>query len=181
MAVYLLVETLIKGFISLLSAYYSQEDMRDVLITDQYPDREKEGEQRPRIVVKRGSMTLQAGSMHTDIASEDLFTGEGSRLMPVSCDIVLMCLSRVGVEAERIAAEVADMLWAEQNQICAGMPVQSIGSVTIGGEEMLEVQGDVTEWVNVPLGIGMLARLEQHYGPQGELLLGVDYSRRTSE
>ena len=152
-----LVDHILSSFITFVQSYYlTVKKDSSMIVTDQYPDTDDKGEKRPRIVVRRMRLSKQRDTaIARDRMSLDLKTGIEERLSLSDFGISIECLSRDGLKSERMALGIFNQLDLEELQICRELPVHSIDTMSVEDEQMLEIKGVRTEWVNVPIRLAM--------------------------
>ena len=109
------------------------ENITEVVITDQSPIARETVEKMPAIVVMRGS--AQPGNIVlNDFSSSDMKTGRHSYTDLISATMTFNCISRVGREAQRLASTSHMMVQRLKRDLLRGGNIHHIGPITMGAE-----------------------------------------------
>ena len=162
---------LIGILIGFVRAYYKHTG-EDIPVSDKYPDTDDLGEQRPRVIVYRGNLKRHEMGLRGDRADAlGGAPGNEAYLSLVTASVVVNCLSRAGLEAERIAMEIAQQIFVYDQDIAKkSSAIHHIGGVEVGAEEKLEVNGEKTEWASVSVTIPISCSLHTTVAPVGQIL-----------
>lgn len=159
---------LVKVLISFLNGYYEQRGSvtgQDILVTAQYPDREEEGEKRPRVVVKRGGLGWLPVGISNDFAGRDVSKGITHTSSLVRSNPTIFGVSSVGIEAGKIANEIFNTIFLyhdDLHEITKGF-IHSLISMDLGDEEPIKIEGDTTEYVQVPVSVSLACSVHMSY------------------
>ena len=137
-----------------------EQDKNTIWISDSYPEVASASELRPAIVVKRGEVVDNVSFLGGDIQEMDWAAGSYTESSLVGGSIQLLCLSRQGVEAEAVAFELFSLIRLMREEIIVGSQIHSIQKIRMGEEKDLEIQGDRTEWMAVPLDVMYTSQLD---------------------
>ena len=143
--------------------YYldNEESGRSTIwISDSYPDVATSSELRPAIVIKRGEIADEVQFLGGNMQEMDWVDGSYTESTLVGGSIQLQCLSRQGVEAEALAFELFALIRLMREEIIVGSKIHGIQKITMGPEKDLEIQGDRTEWMVVPLDVMYTTQLD---------------------
>ena len=143
--------------------YFIEDDKRDrstIWISDSYPELAASSELRPAIVAKRGEIVDDVQFLGGNLESMDWAKGSYVESNIVGGSVQLQCLSREGVEAEAIAFELFSLIRLMREEIIVDSKIHSLQKVRMGQEKDLEIQGDRTEWMVVPLDVMYTAQLD---------------------
>ena len=146
-----------------------------IWIGDQFPETPDRGEQRPAIVGRRGTLQWRFGSLYAGLRSLDIPTGAIEYSNLVSAGIVLQCASSEGVEAERLATELLQLVLMMESQIVRRSKIQQVWSAEVGEEQPIEIKGAEIEWSMVPLSVAVMVQGEFGVEPvDPDILRGND-------
>lgn len=131
-----------------------------IWISDSYPALASSSELRPAVVARRGEIVDETQFLGGNIQDMDWARGSYVESSLFFGSIQLQCLSRQGVEAEAIAFELFSLIRLMREEIIVGSKIHSLQKIRMGPEKDLEIQGDRTEWMVVPLDVMYTAQLD---------------------
>lgn len=135
--------------------HYDQDDTKtEIIISDIHAVDLKMAGMRPAIVAVRGPMSWQGPGLGS-ILSRDIPTGRYDFKELLTGSVALSCISREGVEAEEIAHIVFNS-FKYFRPILQKYGFFQIKSLSIGGENLVEIDGSNDMLVVVPVTISAM-------------------------
>jgi len=130
-----------------------------LFIGDQFPKGLEQSDWRPAIITRRSDFRWQAQGLGDDMIARDLARDIVDYTRLYTGGVVIHCVSAEGLEAERLAWIINDLLLLYWDQVRAQVPLFDWSGLVIGAEQPFELEGAETDWVDVPVN----AKLQIQY------------------
>lgn len=121
--------------------YDDNEELTELKIADQYAFQLEAAEKKPAIIAVRGSLNWSNIGINEGMQELNMRTGEEGQTDIVTGSVAFTCLSRVGLEAERLASDVFS-LFKFFRRTLRKHGFFSIRSMSIGPEQLVEAPGE---------------------------------------
>lgn len=120
---------------------HDDEDETEIKIADQHAFQLEASETKPAIIAVRGGLQWQGIGMNQGLQEVNRRTGEKQYTDMIVASVGFSCLSRVGLEAERLASEVFS-LFKFFRPTLQKYGYFTVRSMNIGSEQLIDVQGE---------------------------------------
>jgi len=126
-----------------------------LFIGDQFPKGLEQSDWRPAIITSRGDFRWKPQSLGDDMIARDLAQDIVDYTRLYTGGVVIHCVSAEGLEAERLAWIINDLLLLYWDQVRAQVPLFDFSGLAIGAEQPFELDGAETGWVDVPVTVSL--------------------------
>lgn len=120
--------------------YMDDEELTEIKIADQYAYQLEATDTRPAIIATRGPVSWGASGINS-MQTMDLRTNTSTNTDFLVGSVSLSCISRVGIEAENIAADVFSLIkYFKPTLMKFGF--LNVRSVSVGPEQLISAPGE---------------------------------------
>ena len=105
-------------------------------------------------------------------------TGKKSYTDLMTCDIIIQCISREGLEAERIGLTVFNAIHMTRDALKKDYNIFKLDSMDLGAETPLKTDSD-TDYIMVPIGVRFLKNVSWSIEPIAPKLRGIGIIPKT--
>ena len=157
------------------SLTYNQTDLQQskLFIGDQFGQELEQSDWRPALITSRGDFHWGVTGLTDDMVAHDLAMDIIDYTRLYTGSIIIHSIAAEGLEAEQLACIVNDLLLVYWGQIGARVPLFDLSGIIIGAEQPFELDGAETDWVDVPVNVGLKIQYNYRVELPGTILTEV--------